>query len=146
MAVLSHEDHIGVDCRRERFLQQFRGKSVKNRITVPNGGILPVSGATLSCQAVARAVRKTVALVQHHFVEKPENAVAAIQVGPIQRKRYLMGTFCTITAEASEEVVEKAFDRSSASKRSCRTMTRRASSRGSTGRARSRPGRSSSSS
>jgi FAD:protein FMN transferase len=27
----------------------------------------------------------------------------------VQRKRYLMGTFCTITAEAPEEVVEKAF-------------------------------------
>jgi thiamine biosynthesis lipoprotein ApbE len=110
VAVLSHEDHIGVDCRRERFLQQFRGKTVNNRITVPNGGILPVSGATLSCQAVARAVRKTVAVVQHHFVEKPENARAALQAEQVQRKRYLMGTFCTITAEATAEVVEKAFD------------------------------------
>jgi thiamine biosynthesis lipoprotein len=108
-AVLSHEDHIGTDCRRPRFLDQFQGKGNGHRIAVPNGGILHVSGATLSCQAVARAVRMAVAVVQHHFLDRPGNAAAALRDDPVRQKRYLMGSFCTITSEGGAQAVEEAF-------------------------------------
>jgi len=112
VAVMSHEDHIGTDCRRRRFVEQFEGKKNDDRIRVGSGGgIINVSGATLSCIAVARAVRMAVAIVQHHFVERPENVRAVLQEPePVRQKRYLMGTFCTITAYGDAGSVEKAFD------------------------------------
>jgi thiamine biosynthesis lipoprotein ApbE len=110
VAVLSHEDHIGGDCRRQRFVDQFRGKTVSNRVSVPNGGILPVSGATLSCQAVARAVRKALAVVQFHYLDRPEHRAAALQEEPVRQKRYLMGTFLTITSHGPAAAVEEAFE------------------------------------
>lgn len=110
VAVMSHEDHIGTDCRRARFVDQFRGKSVENRLVVPNGGILPVSGATLSCQAVARAVRKALAVVQYQILDQASVSVAGAQEEPCRQKRYLMGTFLTITADGPPEAVEKSFD------------------------------------
>jgi thiamine biosynthesis lipoprotein len=109
VAVMSHEDHIGTDCRRKRFLDQFRGKTNGHQITVPNGGIQKVSGATLSCQSVARGVRKAVAIVQVRFVERPESARALVQEEPVRQKRYVMGAFCEIVAEGDAKAVERAF-------------------------------------
>jgi thiamine biosynthesis lipoprotein ApbE/Na+-translocating ferredoxin:NAD+ oxidoreductase RnfG subunit len=112
VAVMSHEDHIGVDCRKERFLQQFDGKTHRHALRVGSGsGVLPVSGATLSCNAVARAVRRTVAIVQLHFLEKPENAASLLRPeDPVRQKRYLMGAFLEITAYGEALSVEHAFE------------------------------------
>ncbi len=112
VAVLSHEDHIGVECAKRRFVQQFGGRTNADRIRVGSGsGILPVSGATLSCQAVARGVRKAVAVVQHHFLDRPGNVRALLQEPePVRQKRYVMGSFCSITAHGEAAAVEKAFE------------------------------------
>lgn len=109
VAVLEHAEHIGTECSKRRFLEQFEGKTNRDRIRV-GSGILPYSGATLSCNAVARGVRKAVAIVQHHFLDHPENVRALVPEEPIRRKRYLMGTFCEITAYGEEAAVERAFD------------------------------------
>jgi thiamine biosynthesis lipoprotein ApbE len=109
VAVMEHLEHIGAECAKRRFLQQFEGRTNRDRIRV-GSGILPYSGATLSCNAVARGVRKAVAIVQHHFLDRPENARGLLQEEPVRRKRYLMGTFCEITAYGGEGAVEKAFD------------------------------------
>ncbi len=100
VAVLRHDEHIGTDCRKDRFLDQFDGRTNDSRITVP-GTIKHYSGATLSCQAVARGVRKALAVVTCHFLDP--------QDGMIRQQRYLMGTLCTITAP-DREAIEKAFD------------------------------------
>ncbi len=109
VAVMSHEDHIGTDCRRSRFVDQFQGKTSAHRVTVPNGGILHVSGATLSCQAVARAVRKTLAIVQYSILDRPDGLRSVLQEEPVRQRRFLMGTFCTITACGDADAVERAF-------------------------------------
>lgn len=112
VAVMSHEEHIGTDCRKERFLKQFDGKTPRSDIRIADGsGILRMNGATLSCHAVARAVRRTLAVVQHHFVDRPENARALLaQDKPVRQKRYLMGSFLEITAQGDAPAVERAFD------------------------------------
>jgi thiamine biosynthesis lipoprotein ApbE/Na+-translocating ferredoxin:NAD+ oxidoreductase RnfG subunit len=109
VAVMEHLEHIGTECSKRRFLEQFVGRTNRDRIRV-GSGILPYSGATLSCNAVARGVRKAVAVVQYHFLDRPENVRALVREEPVRRKRYLMGTFCEITAYGDEAAVERAFD------------------------------------
>lgn len=107
VAVMSHEEHIGTDCKKERFLRQFEGATAGSNVKVGGGGgMLPVSGATMSCAAVGRAVRKALLVVRHQLVERPET----LQAREVRRKRYLMGSFCEIAAEADPAVVERAFD------------------------------------
>jgi thiamine biosynthesis lipoprotein ApbE len=112
VAVMSHTEHIGTDCRKERFLRQFDGKTGKSEIRVEGGsGIYRMHGATLSCHAVARAVRRTAVLVQHQFVDRPENARALLaQAEPVRQKRFLMGSFLEITAHGEAAAVERAFE------------------------------------
>ncbi len=111
VAVLSHAEHIGTDCRKERFLRQFDGKNAGSTLRIEGGsGIYRVVGATMSCKAVALAVRKTVGIVHRQFVEKPENVRAVLQDGPVRQKRYLMGSFLAITAHGEAAAVERAFD------------------------------------
>ncbi len=111
VAVLSHEEHIGGECRKERFLKQFDGMSAGSNFKVGGGGgVLPMIGATMSCNAVARAVRRTALVVQLQFVEKPARAAALLAQEPVRRKKFLMGSFCEIRAEADPAVVERAFD------------------------------------
>lgn len=111
VAVMSHDDHIGTECRRDDFLAQFKGRTSADRLPVGAaiGGLLPVRGATLSCQSVARAVRKALAIVQYQFLDRPENVKALVQEEPVRQKRYVMGTFCGITAYGPAEAVERAF-------------------------------------
>ncbi len=110
VAVMAHEEHIGTDCRKRRFLDQFRGKTNAHRIGVGGvGGILPYSGATLSCSAVARGIRKTLALVQHHFLDRPENLRRALGEEPVRQERYVMGALCAIAAWGDRRAVEDAF-------------------------------------
>jgi thiamine biosynthesis lipoprotein len=109
---MSHTEHIGTDCRKERFLQQFDGKSARSDIRVEGGSsIFRVVGSTMSCKAVALAVRKTVHIVQLHFLDRPENRKAVlVQSEPVRQKRYLMGTFLTITSHGGADAVERAFE------------------------------------
>lgn len=103
VAVLSHEEHIGGECRKERFLRQFDGATAASNLKVGGGGgVLPISGATMSCQAVARAVRRTAVFVKLQLVDRPVQET-------VRRKKLLMGSFCEIVADADAAVVEKAF-------------------------------------
>lgn len=97
VVVLSHEEHIGGECRKDRFLRQFDGATTGSNLKVGGGGCaLPMSGATMSCNAVARAVRRTALFIKLQFIEKRQEAV--------RRKRFLMGSFCEISAEAEPSV------------------------------------------
>ena len=105
VAVLSHEEHIGGECRKERFLRQFDGATSGSNLKVGGGGgVLPMSGATMSCNAVARAVRRTAVFVKLQLIDKPQAKET------LRRKKYLMGSFCEIAADADAAVIEKAFD------------------------------------
>ena len=51
VAVLSHEEHIGGECRKERFLKQFDGATAASNLKVGGGGgVLPINGATIYSQ------------------------------------------------------------------------------------------------
>ncbi|MBI2933360.1 MAG: FAD:protein FMN transferase [Planctomycetes bacterium] len=109
VAVMRHEEHIGTDCAKRRFLRQFDGKRPTDRLRMGTS-YQPVSGATLSCNAVARGTRKVLAIIQHHFLDRPDHVKALLQEEPIRRQRYIMGSICTITAYGDRAAVEKAFD------------------------------------
>jgi thiamine biosynthesis lipoprotein ApbE len=109
VAVLRHDEHIGTDCAKRRFLRQFDGKQPGDRLKM-GANYDVVSGATLSCNAIARGVRRVLAVVQHHFLDRPANAAGFTQDEPVRQQRYVMGTTCTITAHGDKAAVEKAFD------------------------------------
>ena len=110
VAVMDHREHVGTDCRRDRYLRQFRGRTNDHVIRVGGvGGQLRVNGATMSCRAVANGVRKAVAIVRYQFLDPPERAREAPDGEPVARKRYVMGSFCTITSHGGRAAVEEAF-------------------------------------
>jgi thiamine biosynthesis lipoprotein ApbE len=109
VAVLRHDEHIGVDCAKRRFLKQFEGKAPSDRLRM-GANYDVVSGATLSCNAIARGVRRVLAVVQHHFVDRPANAAALAQEEPVRQQRLLMGALCAVTVEGDKAAIEKAFD------------------------------------
>jgi hypothetical protein len=58
VVVLNYREARGGEVRRERFLQQYRGKSASSPVRL-NRDILGIAGATLSAWAVNRGVKKT---------------------------------------------------------------------------------------
>lgn len=58
IVVLNYRESRGGEVRRERFLQQFRGKDRESPVRL-NRDILGIAGATLSAWAVNRGVKKT---------------------------------------------------------------------------------------
>jgi len=62
VAIMDYRESRGGEVREQRFLRQFRGKRAKDSIQV-NNDIANYSGATLSSYAIARGVKKALALV-----------------------------------------------------------------------------------
>lgn len=60
--VLEYRDIFGSEIRRSSFLRQFKGKSLKDRLSV-GGDIDAVTSATISSQAAASAVKKALIIV-----------------------------------------------------------------------------------
>lgn len=58
IVVLNYRESRGGEVRRERFLSQYKGKSVTSPVRL-NRDILGIAGATLSSWAVNRGVKKT---------------------------------------------------------------------------------------
>ena len=69
--VLVFRETRGDGIKRSRFLRQFRGKSLKNRMGIGRG-IDGVTGATLSSQAIVRGVRKALELIEARYDEAPK--------------------------------------------------------------------------
>lgn len=102
VVVLEHREHIGTECARRRFLNQFEGKDVNDPLRLRKYLRWEV-GATLSCKAIARGTRRVLALVHEYCIARPENVRALlIQDKPdtdvVTQKRMRMGTICTISA------------------------------------------------
>jgi hypothetical protein len=58
---MEYRESRGGEVREQRFLRQFRGKRERDAIQV-NNDIVNYTGATLSSQAIARGVKKALAL------------------------------------------------------------------------------------
>jgi thiamine biosynthesis lipoprotein len=61
VAVMEYRESRGDEVKEQRFLSQFRGKQAKDPIRV-NQDIVNYTGATLSSYAIARGVRRALAL------------------------------------------------------------------------------------
>lgn len=58
VVVLAYRESRGGQVQRARFMSQFRGKTASSPLSL-NRDVIGISGATLSAQAVARGVKKT---------------------------------------------------------------------------------------
>ncbi|OFV97829.1 MAG: hypothetical protein A3H28_10875 [Acidobacteria bacterium RIFCSPLOWO2_02_FULL_61_28] len=70
VAILAYREPQGDEVRQKGFLAQFAGKSLANPI-MQHQDIRNVSGATLSVRALARGVRKALAVIEAAYL-KPE--------------------------------------------------------------------------
>lgn len=68
VAVMEYRETRGEEVREQRFLRQFRGKKLDDPITVDRD-IVNYTGATLSSHAIARGVKKALALVQEFYLQ-----------------------------------------------------------------------------
>ena len=112
VAVMVHREKIGADCARRRYLDQFPGKGPGDKVR-RNKDLLHISGATMSCDGVARGVRKALALVGEYAVAKPDRVARLVQdaAKPVTQERFLMGTLCRITVFGAEpKTLNAAFD------------------------------------
>ncbi len=59
----------GSEVKDQRFMRQFRGKTITDPVRV-NRDIVNVAGATLSSEAIARGVKKALALVNDYYLKR----------------------------------------------------------------------------
>jgi len=69
VALMVFRESRGAEVRQGRFTRQFKSKKLNDPIRV-NQDIVCWTGATLSSEAMARAVKKALALVHHYYVVK----------------------------------------------------------------------------
>ena len=68
VALMVYREAYGGEVRDRRFLQQYRGKELKDPL-LPFRDIQNVSGATLSVEAIGRGSKKALALVESAYFE-----------------------------------------------------------------------------
>jgi thiamine biosynthesis lipoprotein len=115
VVVMVFRENRGWEVKEKRFLNQFRGKSLRNSIRVDED-IINYTGATLSSKAIARGVKRALALLNAFYlgVANPTAASAtgftkALQLSPVltvttsegrlklfRLMQYAMGTVCEV--------------------------------------------------
>jgi thiamine biosynthesis lipoprotein len=116
VVIMVFRENRGWEVKEKRFLNQFKGKTVRSPIRVEED-IINYTGATLSSKAVARGVKRALALVNalyladNHHAATPAAARFAkpLPIYPLisvttaggrtalyRQARYAMGTFCEI--------------------------------------------------
>src|SRR5215475_839912 len=68
VVIMEFRENRGWEVKEKRFLNQFRGKSVRNSIRVDED-IINYTGATLSSKAVARGVKRALLLLEAFYGE-----------------------------------------------------------------------------
>lgn len=66
VAVMVYREKRGDGVKRQRFLNQFRGKDTNDRIEV-NRDIVHITGSTISSWSIAAGVRKAISLLELHL-------------------------------------------------------------------------------
>ncbi len=69
VAVMEFRESRGWEVKERRFTRQFKGKRLKDPLHV-NQDILNYTGATLSSEALARGVKKALALVTYYYLDR----------------------------------------------------------------------------
>ena len=68
VALMVFRESRGAEVREPRFTRQFKGKKLESPLRV-NQDIMNYTGATLSSEAMARGVKKALALVGHFYLK-----------------------------------------------------------------------------
>jgi len=117
VVIMEFRENRGWEVKEKRFLNQFRGKTVRNAIRVDED-IINYTGATLSSKAIARGVKRALLLLDafypgesrtklgaaRDFAEpRPLTPISITQsaygsLGLYRQVRYAMGTQCEIRA------------------------------------------------
>jgi thiamine biosynthesis lipoprotein len=117
VVVMVFRENRGWEVREKRFLNQFRGKTLRNAIRVDED-IISYTGATLSSKAVARGVKRALLLLDAFYPGEARYKVAPTSqfvrpvplsavltttdsqgsLGLYRQSRYAMGSVCEIRA------------------------------------------------
>lgn len=122
VSVMVYRESHGGEVRRKRFLSQFAGKDLDDRLRVSRD-ILNVSGATLSAHAITRGVKKVLVTIDALLIAEGRRTgiawqkvdLAAERTGalPVRRMRHAMGTLLAGTAygegSSPHQALEAAF-------------------------------------
>jgi FAD:protein FMN transferase len=116
VVIMVFRENRGWEVKEKRFLNQFKGKTVRSPIRVEED-IINYTGATLSSKAVARGVKRALALVNAFYLADNHHAAAPaaasfakpLPISPLisangiegrtglyRQARYAMGTICEI--------------------------------------------------
>ncbi|MCP5003108.1 MAG: hypothetical protein GY941_04025 [Planctomycetes bacterium] len=127
IAVLIYRESRGSEIMNKRFLHQFKGKSLKNRIRI-NRDIINITGATMSVVTMCTGVKKVLAVIEGFYLSgKRGNEISSLKkvefkserekIEPKLLKKAIvsMGTVLDISAYVSdknraEKVLSEAFN------------------------------------
>lgn len=114
VAVMTYREEIGSEVKERRYLGQLPGLGTDNRIqcTGARRDLNYISGATMSCEAVALGTRMALHVIDEAFVRHPEAARAYLQEEPVKQSRMRMGAMLRIAAygENAKAAIDAAFD------------------------------------
>ena len=126
IAILVYRESRGSEIAKKRFLYQFKGKSLKNRIRI-NRDIINISGATMSVVTMCKGVKKILAVIDEFYLSgKKTDKISSLEkirygyekdTGQKQELKLFkkailsMGTVFEITIYAPDKyIAEKTFN------------------------------------
>ena len=83
IAILVYRESRGADIAKKRFLYQFKGKSLKNKIRI-NRDIINISGATMSVVTMCKGVKKILAVIDEFYLSGKQTD----KISSLERIRY----------------------------------------------------------
>ena len=79
IAILVYRESRGAEIGKKRFLYQFKGKSLKNKIRI-NRDIINISGATMSVVTMCKGVKKILAVIDEFYLSgRNTDKIAALE-------------------------------------------------------------------
>ncbi len=126
IAILVYRESRGSEIAKKRFLYQFKGKSLKNRIRI-NKDIINISGATMSVVTMCKGVKKVLAVIDEFYLSgKNADKIASLEkirygyekgtgqkqdLKLFKKAALSMGTVFELTIYAADKyIAEKAFN------------------------------------
>ncbi|MHC4307234.1 MAG: FAD:protein FMN transferase [Planctomycetota bacterium] len=126
IAILVYRESRGSEIAKKRFLYQFKGKSLKNRIRI-NKDIINISGATMSVVTMCKGVKKVLAVIDEFYLSgKNADKIASLEkirygyekgtgqkqdLKLFKKAALSMGTVFEVTIYAADKyIAEKAFN------------------------------------
>ncbi len=126
IAILVYRESRGSEIAKKRFLYQFKGKSLKNKIRI-NRDIINISGATMSVVTMCKGVKKILAVIDEFYLSgKNADRISLLEkikygdedgTGQEQKLKLFkkaslsMGTLFELTIYAADKyIAEKTFN------------------------------------